>query len=226
MKPIIIDRIHFEADYKQAAQELKIKPGNSHGKELKRLVDEASKIGWPKAMYTIAPIERVSEDVVSLNGQQFQSRVLCANLDGIHRTFPYIATCGTELHNWKQAMTDPFTGFLADTITSLALREAIAVLFSQLTNRYGLKKTATMNPGSLEDWPLQAQTPLFSLLGDPKKAIGVELTESLLMLPRQSVSGLLFETETDFVNCQLCPRDDCPNRRAAYDDVKKSQYLD
>jgi hypothetical protein len=226
MKPIIVDEKNFEADYEQAALELRIKPGNSHSKELKHLAREASEIGRPKAMYIIAPIKRIDENAVSINGQPFQSRVLCSNLDGIHRAFPYIATCGIELHNWKQAMPDPFTGFLADTITSLALRKAIETLYSQLTNNYGLKKTATMNPGSLEDWPLQAQTPLFSLLGDPKKAIGVELTPSLLMLPRQSVSGILFETETDFVNCQLCPRDECSNRRAAYDSTKKSQYLD
>lgn len=226
MKSIIIDNIDFKADFEQAAQELRIKPGNSQIKELRQLAEEASIIGNPKAMYIIASVERIDGDNVSINEQSFQSRILCSNLDGVHRAFPYIATCGLELHNWKSAIQDPFTGFLADTITSLALRKAIETLFDQLSNRYGLRKTATMNPGSLEDWPLQAQTPLFSLLGDPKRAIGVELTESLLMLPRQSVSGILFETETDFVNCQLCPRDECPNRRATFDAAKKSQYLE
>jgi hypothetical protein len=45
------------------------------------------------------------------------------------------------------------------------------------------------------------------------------------MIPRQSVSGLLFETEKDFVNCLLCPRDTCPNRRAPYDPALRDQYL-
>jgi hypothetical protein len=47
--------------------------------------------------------------------------------------------------------------------------------------------------------------------------IGVRLLDSMLMLPSQTVSGLLFETESDYVNCQLCPREHCPNRRAPFD---------
>jgi hypothetical protein len=33
----------------------------------------------------------------------------------------------------------------------------------------------------------------------------------------QVVSGILFPTEETFASCQLCPREDCPNRRAPYD---------
>ncbi len=58
---------------------------------------------------------------------------------------------------------------------------------------------------------------LFALLGDVRSAIGVELTDSLLMVPRKSVSGILFVAEETFASCQLCPRQDCPNRRAPYD---------
>jgi len=46
-----------------------------------------------------------------------------------------------------------------------------------------------MNPGSLEDWPLTEQRVLFALLGDPQAAIGVRLTDSLLMCrPRRSLA--------------------------------------
>ena len=37
------------------------------------------------------------------------------------------------------------------------------------------------------------------------------------MVPTKSVSGILFPAEETFASCQLCPRDDCPNRRAPYD---------
>jgi hypothetical protein len=77
--------------------------------------------------------------------------------------------------------------------------------------------TAAMSPGSLADWPIREQRPLFSLLGDPEQAIGVKLTDSFLMIPNKTVSGLRFSTEERFESCQLCPREHCPGRRAAYE---------
>ena len=47
--------------------------------------------------------------------------------------------------------------------------------------------------------------------------IGLELTNSCLMLPYISVSGFVYETEATFENCMLCPRESCPTRRAPYD---------
>jgi hypothetical protein len=43
------------------------------------------------------------------------------------------------------------------------------------------------------------------------------LTESLLMVPVKSVSGIVFANEEEFASCQLCPREDCPGRKAPYD---------
>ena len=47
--------------------------------------------------------------------------------------------------------------------------------------------------------------------------IGLELTDSCLMLPYKSVSGIAYETEATFENCMLCTRENCPTRRAPYD---------
>ena len=74
-----------------------------------------------------------------------------------------------------------------------------------------------MNPGSLEDWPIQQQTQVFELLGDPLRDVGVRLTDSFLMVPIKSVSGIRYPTETSFESCQLCPREKCTGRRAPYD---------
>jgi hypothetical protein len=74
-----------------------------------------------------------------------------------------------------------------------------------------------MNPGSLQDWPLREQRPLFALIGAVDTRIGVRLTDSCLMTPRKSTSGIQFPTEESFASCQLCGREVCPNRRAPYD---------
>ena len=94
-----------------------------------------------------------------------------------------------------------------------------------LSTCYDLGRTATMAPGSLADWPIREQRPLFRILGDPLTAVGVELTDSFLMIPNKSVSGIRFPTEERFESCQLCPREGCPGRRAAYDpDLYESKY--
>jgi len=76
-----------------------------------------------------------------------------------------------------------------------------------------------MNPGSgeVEVWPIEQQRELFSLFGDVRKQIGVELTDSFLMMPNKSVSGIQFPTETDFRTCQVCRRKNCPNRVAPFE---------
>jgi len=224
MKAIIIDDIPFKPNIESIKATFKIKPGSKHEEEFQQILKEMQEIARPKALYKIAAVSTLGDSRVSLDHMPFESQILCINLEGVHRAFPYIATSGIELHDWKNTINDPFIGYLADHIISFALKDALGALYAHLTQRYGLGSTSTMNPGSLPEWPIQAQTPLFSLLGDPQRDIGVRLTESLLMVPRQSVSGLLFETEKNFVNCQLCTRENCPNRRKPYDSESSHRY--
>jgi hypothetical protein len=81
-----------------------------------------------------------------------------------------------------------------------------------------------MSPGSLKDWAIKNQRPLFSILGDVEASIGVRLNESLLMTPGKSLSGIYFPTEIPFYSCQLCPQKDCPSRRAVYNEKLSIEY--
>ena len=81
-----------------------------------------------------------------------------------------------------------------------------------------------MSPGSLEDWPITEQTKLFSIFGDTERLIGVRLTDSMLMVPRKSISGILFPSEEGFTSCQLCDRERCPGRKAPYSGVGPDQH--
>jgi hypothetical protein len=111
-------------------------------------------------------------------------------------------------------------GWWLDTVKALVLGACRRALDGHLTRRFALGKTVTMSPGSGDAtlWPIEQQRELFSLLGDVRGRIGVELTESFLMVPNKTVSGLRFATEVDFRSCQLCRREDCPGRSAAFDE--------
>jgi hypothetical protein len=99
-------------------------------------------------------------------------------------------------------------------MANIALEQAAGLLSSQLETRYGLGPLSNMSPGSLEDWPITEQPKLFSIFGDTERLVGVRLTDSLLMVPRKSISGILFPSEEGFVACQLCDRPNCQGRKA------------
>ena len=81
-----------------------------------------------------------------------------------------------------------------------------------------------MNPGSTPGWRLEDQRVLFTILRDVREQIGVQLLDSFFMVPTHSASGILFESEKGYLNCQLCPLENCPNRRAAYDQMMRAAY--
>ena len=215
---VVIDDIAFQPHLEKLLKKLHVKEGSAYAEGLKRLVHEAQAIARPRALYKVAYIDSKGEGSVVIDGITFNSRVLRVNLENAHRVFPFVATCGTELYEWMNRQDDILMRYFADTIGEMALRTASAVLKKHLTERYRLGRTATMSPGSLPDWPIQAQQPLFALLGDPEEAIGVRLTNSLWMIPSKSVSGMLFPIEQTFESCQLCPRKRCPSRIAPYDE--------
>lgn len=194
-----------------------MQPDSSDAAELAQLCKAAQAIARPKALYRLAYIDAHDDDGVVVDGVRLTSRVLRVNLDAVHRVWIYTATCGTELGEWADTLDDVLLQFWAEALKETALAAAIRALGADLNERFQPGKTSAMAPGSLVDWPLAQQRPLFALLGDAEQLVGVHLTESCLMVPNKSISGLRFPTEANFESCQLCPRPDCPNRRARYD---------
>ncbi|HOA74704.1 MAG TPA: vitamin B12 dependent-methionine synthase activation domain-containing protein [Phycisphaerae bacterium] len=218
--------IPFSLDVPAMLKKLRIDGRPQYADRFARLVEQAVPLARPKALHAVSYVDSRAENHVVLDGVTLTSRVLSVNLDGVHRVFPFVVTCGVELDCWSRGIRDMLERFWADAIMEEALRAAFDALKDHLVRRYDLGHTAFMTPGSLEDWPIEQQAPLFSLLGDPHAQIGVQLADTFMMTPVKSVSGLHFPTEASFENCQLCPRDPCPNRRAPYDpDLYRTRYL-
>ncbi len=119
---------------------------------------------------------------------------------------------------------------LADAVVPLAAPKALGAarrhLDEHLVTRFALGKTSTMSPGSADAavWPIQQQRQLFGLFGDVEGLIGVRLTDSCLMVPNKTVSGVRFPTQIDFRSCQVCHREDCPSRSAPFDAERLASY--
>jgi hypothetical protein len=191
---------------------------------IEALLSEALSLAEAKAAFAVAYVDEKGTDEVVINSRRFRSRVLRKNLETVGRVFPAVVTIGGRLERKADQSTDLLEKYYLDMIGNLILAEARSHVVQQLCRRFAINTLSWMSPGSLEDWPLEAQRPLFALLNDVEAAIGVQLTENLLMLPRKSVSGLFFPSETTFLSCRLCPRPHCEARKARYDETAVKEY--
>ena len=217
MEARVLDRFAWRLTAEDLLRRLRAREGSAEAAEVRRLVGEAEAIGRPRALAGVAYVDERGGDYVVIDGIRFASRVLVVNLQQTHRVFPFVATCGGELEEWAAGLDDILHRFWSEAIREAAMRTAVDALVAHLDESYQPGELSRMSPGSLADWPLQEQMPLFRLLGDPAAAIGVHLTSSLLMVPSKTVSGIRFGGASGFESCMLCPREICPGRRAAYD---------
>ena len=214
---IILDSLPFQIDLEQLKKTLRIKEGSGMGEKVEALARAAQAVGKPKACYRVAYVESKGDDELVIEGVKFASRVLRVNLDKVFRVFPSVATCGWELEEWSKSVAGILEQFWAETIKEMTVRATVRYLNDYLVERYQPGKMSRMNPGSLADWPLSEQKPLFTLLGEGPATMGVQLKDSFLMVPIKTVSGIFFPTEERFESCMLCQREKCPGRRAPYD---------
>jgi hypothetical protein len=218
MEIFSLAEIEFEPE--SVAKRLRV----SDERLLQRLMDSAKAAIAPKAAYQLSYLNNKSDDGVVVDGVHFSSRVLRRNLDEVGRVFPFVLTIGKALEDLVDATGDMLNKYLLDEIGNIALREVRGRFEKHLRATFALEKISFMAPGSLGDWPIEQQKPLFSLLDGVESAIGVSLTSSFLMLPRKSVSGIYFPSEVSFFSCQLCPRERCDGRKARYDKDKAREY--
>ena len=187
--------------------------------ELAELLDEAEKLADPVILFGVCSAKSDNGQTVWVNGVEVNSALAAEKLSGRNRCFPYVATCGKSLEEWsKQYADDLLTEYWADEIKKYYVGSMRLAFYNYLKELFHITGHLTsLNPGSITAWPLSGQAELFAVLGGKafvEETIGVTYTESYLMLPSKSVSGIAFESEVFYENCQFCPLKNCPGRRA------------
>lgn len=217
MKIIKINGNDIDISYDMVLAKLHLDEDDEFVDRLKEMIDETKKIAVPAAMYSPFTVKPGDNDIkinnININNP-FVYKMLCKT----DLVVPYVATCGKEIDQWSKTFTDYFEQYAADTIKYICLSSIRNKLFNEVKDTFfdESKDISSLNPGSLKEWPLVGQLPLFQILGTVTEDIGVSLSESLLMSPNKSVSGIYFQPDEKFENCQLCPRANCPNRREKY----------
>lgn len=213
--------IPFAFDAAALMRQLRIEQGSADAADFQSLVRLALQLGHPKAAWDERFIDRKTADGVVIGGVPFASRTLRHNLDAVERVFPFVATCGKEMDEALPRGSDLLRDYWWDTLKGIMLGAALRHTQEHLRRCFRLGQTATMRPGEgdADTWPIAQQRPLFALLGDVRAAIGVELTDSFLMTPNKTASGILYPTQVGFQGCEVCHRKKCPGRRAPFNET-------
>lgn len=205
---LLLEELHMTEKHKQYAS-------------IEAMFKDAVSIAKPVAIYaTFAP--ELHEETISINGIKIEDPFVFEMLKERELVFPFVATCGFEIEEWSKLFTNMFEQYAADALKEIFLEAVTDALRAKIREDYYTpeKNIANINPGSLSEWPIQGQVPLFEMLGGAdsvKNDIGVVLKESMLMVPVKSVSGIAFQSDEAYHNCQLCPLEDCPDRVAPYE---------
>jgi hypothetical protein len=223
LNPQVLDGFPVKLSLEETLERLKIDQGRSQKLGVENAFQTAATLIHPRVVYAAAYVSRRSLDKIEIDGRKFTSRVLAKNLEHIERVFPYVLTIGETLENRARSSESITAKLVFEAVGDLALESALERVQRRISEQYRLETTSHMGPGQL-DWPIEQQRELFSILDQVKETIGVTLTESLMMVPRKSISGIIFPTEETFVSCQLCQRNKCPSRKAPFDRALSKKY--
>jgi hypothetical protein len=131
----------------------------------------------------------------------------------------FLVTAGPGVEQWSSdliAHGDPLKAFIVDALgseTAEATAEWLENKIGALVAEDRLSITNRYSPGYCE-WHVQEQQKLFSLL--PPGFCGVHLTDSSLMVPLKSVSGIIGigrDVQREGYQCSICDLEDCLRRK-------------
>ena len=131
----------------------------------------------------------------------------------------FVSTVGPEMERWASKLMsegDMMKGFLVDAVASEIVEQSSEWLekrIEQQVAQRGWKITNRYSPGYCE-WPVAEQHKLFKFL--PEKFCGISLTESALMVPIKSLSGVIGlgpNVKRGAYQCTICELKECYRRR-------------
>ena len=147
-------------------------------------------------------------------------KIICRQLRGAQKYVVFVATVGTGYFQWTDAVKrrdDMFQTYVMDCVGSQIVESVADYMETVLQKEIdpsGFKRTNRFSPGYC-GWHVSEQPKLFSLFSEPKPC-GIELTDSCLMLPVKSVSGIIgIGTDVRYLpyTCGICDKKDCYKRR-------------
>lgn len=214
----LLKDLSWNVDFEEAKERLHVMEDDED--DFREIYDKV--VSLIKPVYYIGREMVLSNDgnTLKIGNQCFHSRVICVNLETCKEVYPYVGTSGREAYEYAISLKDPLMNYWADAICEMALKSAARSFFEYAKKELHSDSISSLNPGSVIDWPISEQRPLFELLGNVMENTGIYLEPTFLMRPVKSGSGILYVSEKHFESCSLCAKENCPNRREPFDAEK------
>lgn len=179
--------------------------------EVDAIINEVSTFLQVRFAFVTTPLETL---------QRFSpGRIILSQLKGSEALCYFVATAGCEFEEYQQRLMkqgDMVLVYLANEIGSMIAEKTAdrmeELLEAQLTPK-GLSRTNRFSPGYC-GWHVKEQPLLFELF--PLEPCGIHLTDSCLMLPIKSVSGVIGigrNVKRLEYSCGICKLESCYKRR-------------
>ena len=176
----------------------------------------------PKYCFTIADgVLNTDDDTLTINGTVLNvGRIISRQLRGSEAFALFVATAGREFEDLQMRLKDDddmVRTFIADAFGSVTAERTADIMEEDLQSEIsarGWMHTNRFSPGYC-GWHVSEQQRLFPLLG-VERPCGVSLTDSSLMVPIKSVSGVIGlgpKVRKLEYSCGLCDFKDCYKRR-------------
>lgn len=160
-------------------------------------------------------VDRQSSTITS-HGQLFETRqIVTHQLKNAERAAWFVCTAGEEISRYARQLMDEgdlMKGYVADVLANVVVEAAMDRIQSELETemtKAGLKITNRYSPGYC-NWDIAEQKKLFSVF--PENYLDIALSESCLMIPVKSVSGIIGigkEVKFNKYTCHLCSDKAC-----------------
>ena len=159
------------------------------------------------------------ESKIQVNGLEFHpTKAIAHQIRASEMLAFFMITAGEGITSWSQKELkegDPMAGYIIDLIGSEIVVAALDRMQDDLAGKMGkdgFNITNRYSPGDC-GWPVTDQQKLFSLF--PESFCGISLSESSLMHPIKSVSGIIgigVNVKKTAYACDLCEMDTCVYR--------------
>jgi hypothetical protein len=190
---------------------------------IRELIDIVRPVAKPKALIKVVCVDHKTADGLQIDGVEFDSKLIMANLAPVETAFVCMTTIGTEVETIPYP-EDVIKRYCLDAIKNSLLFAATGELKRFLQDTYHTGTLTNLNPGETASFPIAQQRKIFQIIGDVEGYIGVRLSENCALLPTKSHSGIYFSTAVEFVSCRLCTNKRCQGRRAPYEPELALQF--
>ena len=190
-------------------------------KDILWLVDkvyaEISHICKPQYIYEVYNAKTHDNVSIEINDKKFiTGKIITRYLRGMEKCCVFATTAGKEYETYKKQLHEKGEipeEFIADAIGSVIAEACVNSIAGELAAIAGNNCTYPYSPGYC-NWKLTEQQLLFSLL--PDLPCGITLTESCLMIPIKSTSGIIGigkNIKQKAYACNICEMKNCYKRK-------------